>query len=77
MHMTWELIALSLCKFRYGLRQPLKVPFSVLPVKGVRTSKILMIFLKIRKGLTCHVWSKNSFKFAVVLHVETAIHKLY
>lgn len=52
------------------------MPFCLLPVEGVRTSKILSVFLKIRKGLTCHVWSKNSFKFAIVFHVETAIHKL-
>lgn len=49
----------------------------LLPVEGVRTSKILIEFLKIRKGLTCYAWSKNSFKSATVLHVETAIHKLY
>lgn len=56
MRVTWGLIALSPGKLRDELRSPLKVPFSLLPVEGVRTSKILMVFLKIRKNLTCHVW---------------------
>lgn len=56
MPVTWGLIALSPGKLRDELRSPLKVPFSLLPVEGVRTSKILMVFLKIRKSLTCHVW---------------------
>lgn len=75
MPVNWELIALSPHKFWGGLQSPLKVPFCLLPVEGVRTSKILIVFLKIRKGLTSCVWSKNSFKFAVVFYVETAIYK--
>lgn len=70
--MTWELIALSPYKFWDGLRSPLKVPFCPFPVEGVRTRKILILLLEIRKGLTCRVWSKNSFKFAVVFHVKAA-----
>lgn len=67
MHVTWELVALSPCKFWGGLRSPLKVPFCLLTVEGARTIKVLTVFLKIRRGLMCHVWSENASKFAIIL----------